>query len=103
MGANSEILSALKWACGTANIIGIGIFFMSLLVNDYNRDYILTIIGLTILISASAIFLIGILFVATEEMVMNTEKGERVVPFNSKVIHFNKAVKAKRKRRASIN
>ena len=103
MGANSEILSALKWACGTANIIGLGIFFMSLLVNDYNRDYILTIIGLTILISASAIFLIGILFVATEEMVMNTEKGERVVPFSSKVIHFNKAVKAKRKRRASIN
>lgn len=101
MGTNSEILTALKWACGTANIIGIGIFCMSLLVNDYNRDYILTIIGLTILVSASAIFLIGILFVATEEMVMNTEKGERVVPFSSKVIHFNKAVKTKRKRRAS--
>ena len=78
MGANSEILSALRWACGTANIIGLGIFFMSLFVNDYNKDFILTIIGLTILISASSIFLIGLLFVATEEMVMNTEKGERM-------------------------
>ena len=102
MGANSEILTALRWACGTANIIGLGIFFMSLFVNDYNRDYILTIIGLTILISASAIFLIGILFVATEEMVLNTEKGERKVPFSPKVIQLNKAAAyAKRKRRAS--
>lgn len=102
MGANSEILSALKWTCGTANIIGIGIFFMSLLVNDYNRDYILTIIGLTILISASAIFLIGLLFVATEEMVLNTEKGERKIPLSPKVIQLNKAAAhIKRKRRAS--
>ncbi len=102
MGAKSEILTALKWTCGTANIIGLLIFFMSIFVNDYNRDYILTIIGLTILISASAIFLIGILFVATEEMVLNTEKGERKIPFSPKVIQLNKAAAyAKRKRRAS--
>ncbi len=101
MGANSGILTALRWACGTANIIGLGIFFMSLFVSDYNKDFIITIIGLTILISASSIFLIGILFVATEEMVMNTEKGEKVVPFSPKVIHFNKAANLKRKRRAS--
>lgn len=102
MGPNSEILTGLRWSCGTANIIGLAIFFMSLFVNDYNRDHILTIIGLTILISASAIFLIGVLFVATEEMVLNTEKGIRKVPFSPKVIQLNKAAAyAKRKRRAS--
>lgn len=101
MEANSQILTALRWSCGTANIIGVGIFLLSLLVNDYNQDYILTIIGLTILVSASSIFLIGLLFVATEEMVMNTEKGERVVPISDKIIHFKKAVSTKRKRRAS--
>lgn len=102
MGANSEILTGIRWSCGTANIIGLGIIFMSLFVNDYNRDYILTIMGLTILISASTIFFIGILFVATEEMVQNMEKGIRKVPFSPKVIQLNKAAAyAKRKRRAS--
>lgn len=102
MGANSEILTGIRWSCGTANIIGLGIIFMSLFVNDYNRDYILTIMGLTILISASTIFFIGILFVATEEMVQNMEKGIRKVPFSPKVIQLNKAAAyVKRKRRAS--
>lgn len=99
MEANLRILMALRWACGTANVIGLAIFLLSFFVNDYNKDFILTSIGLTILISASAIFLIGLLFVATEEMVMNTEKGEEIVPLSAKVIHFNKAVNVKRKRR----
>ena len=98
MGANSRILMALRWACGTANVIGLAIFLLSFCVNDYNKDFILTSIGLTILISASSIFLIGLLFVASEEMVMNTEKGEKVIPFNSKVIHLNKAANMKKRR-----
>ena len=101
MGANSRILMALRWACGTANVIGLAIFLLSFCVNDYNKDFILTSIGLTILISASSIFLIGLLFVASEEMVMNTEKGEKIVPGSTNVIHFNKAAQIKRKRRAS--
>ena len=103
MGANSRILMALKWVCGTANLIGLAIVVLSIFANGYNKDFIITIIGCTILVSASSIFLIGLIFVATEEMVMNTQKGERVIPLSAsaKVIHFNKAAYAKRKRRAS--
>lgn len=101
MEANSRILMALKWACGTANVIGLAIFLLSFLITNYNKDFILTIIGFTILASASAIFLIGVLFVTTEEMIMNMEKGERIIPFNPKVIHFNKAAYIRKKRRAS--
>lgn len=101
MNANSRILTALKWSCGTANIIGLGIMLISILASDYNKDYILTVMGLTILAIATLIFLIGVLFIAAEEMVMNTEKGERVIPLNTNVIHFNKAAYIKRKRRVS--
>ncbi|MEK4534248.1 hypothetical protein ACWF7H_10595 [Peribacillus butanolivorans] len=96
MEANQKMLDAVKWVSGTGCVIGIIIFALSLFVSDYNKDYILTAVGMAIILSAAAIFLVGIFFVLTEEMVMNTHKGERVVPETTKIIKINSKVKTKR-------
>ncbi|MFJ8267603.1 hypothetical protein [Peribacillus asahii] len=93
MEEHLKILNPLKWMCGTAGVIGLGIFILSLFASEYNKDYLFSIIGLMLLITSLAIFLVGMFFIVMEEMVMNTEKGERVIPTGSNVIAF------KRKRR----
>ncbi|KQU23270.1 hypothetical protein ABEY41_13920 [Peribacillus butanolivorans] len=96
MEANQKMLDAVKWVSGTGCVIGIIIFALSLFVSDYNKDYILTAVGMAITLSAAAIFLVGIFFVLTEEMVMNTHKGKTVVPETTKIIKINSKVKTKR-------
>ncbi|MGE7602770.1 hypothetical protein ACQKL5_09695 [Peribacillus sp. NPDC097675] len=95
MEANQKVMDALKWVSGTGCTIGILLVLFSFFVSGYNKGYILTTIGITIALSAASIFLIGILFVLTEEMTQNTKKGQRIVPESSKLIKF----KAKAKRR----
>ncbi|MGE7765186.1 hypothetical protein [Peribacillus sp. NPDC096540] len=96
MEANQKMLDAVKWVSGTGCVIGIIIFALSLIVSDYNKDYILTAVGMAITLSAAAIFLVGVFFVLTEEMVMNTHKGERIVPETTKIIKIKSRVKTKR-------
>jgi TRAP-type C4-dicarboxylate transport system permease small subunit len=96
MEANQKMLDAVKWVSGTGCVIGFIIFALSLFVSDYNKDYILTAVGMAITLSAAAIFLVGIFFVLTEEMVMNTHKGKIVVPETTKIIKINSKVKTKR-------
>ena len=98
MEANQKMLDAVKWVSGTGCVIGIIIFALSLFVSDYNKDYILTAVGMAITLSAAAIFLVGIFFVLTEEMVMNTHKGKRVVPETTKIIKMNSKVKLNKKK-----
>ncbi|MFP3381360.1 hypothetical protein SB767_34125, partial [Bacillus sp. SIMBA_069] len=62
------------------------------------KDYLLTAVGMAITLSAAAIFLVCIFFVLTEEMVMNTKKGERVVPDTTKVIKLKSKAIPKTKR-----
>ncbi|MFJ7746509.1 hypothetical protein [Peribacillus sp. NPDC097295] len=95
MEANQKVLDALKWVSGTGCTIGILLVLFSLFVSGYNERYVLTTIGITIALSAASIFLVGILFVLTEEMTKNTKKGQRIIPDSSKLIKF----KAKSKRR----
>ncbi|AOH53169.1 MULTISPECIES: hypothetical protein [Bacillaceae] len=98
MEANQKMLDAVRWVSGTGCVIGIFIFCLSFFVSDYNRDYILTAVGMAITLSAAAIFLVGIFFVLTEEMVMNTHKGERVEPETTKIIKIKTKAKTKRRR-----
>lgn len=95
MEANQKVLDALKWVSGTGCTIGILLVIFSLFVSGYNEGYVLTTIGITIALSAASIFLVGILFVLTEEMTKNTKKGQRIIPESSKLIKF----KGKSKRR----
>lgn len=95
MEANQKILDALKWVSGTGCTIGIMIFLFSFFVSGYNKDYMLSAIGITIALSAAGIFLVGILFVLAEEMTMNTKKGQKIEAVATKVI----TIKSKGKRR----
>lgn len=94
MEANQKMLDAVKWVSGTGCVIGIIIFALSFFVSDYNKDYIFTAVGIAITLSAAAIFLVGIFFVLTEEMVMNTRKGERIEPETTKIIKMKTKAKA---------
>ncbi|RID88738.1 hypothetical protein D1953_03200 [Peribacillus asahii] len=93
-----KILNPLKWVCGTANVIGLGILIVSFIVNGYKWNYTLSFIGLTMAISATLIFMVGLFFILTEELVSNTEKGEKVIPIKRNV---SNVVEFKRKRRVS--
>ncbi|MBT2647139.1 hypothetical protein J7E52_10465 [Bacillus sp. ISL-34] len=98
MEANQKMLDAVKWVSGTGCVIGIIIFALSFFVSDYNKDYIFTAVGIAITLSAAAIFLVGIFFVLTEEMVMNTHKGKRIETETTKIIKMKTNAKAPTKR-----
>ncbi|MFE4707140.1 hypothetical protein [Peribacillus simplex] len=97
MEANQKMLDAVKWVSGTGCVIGFIIFALSFFVSDYNKDYIFTAVGIAITLSAAAIFLVGIFFVLTEEMVMKTHKGESV-PETTKIIKMKSKAKTQTKR-----
>ena len=101
MGANQKMLDAVKWMSGTGGVIGLFLVILSMIVSDYNKDYFITAVGMGIVLSSVAIFIMGTLFTLTEEMVMNTEKGELVIPETNKVVSLKNRKKAKTKR-ASI-
>ncbi|MFS0598981.1 hypothetical protein AB1L16_19935 [Peribacillus frigoritolerans] len=98
MEANQKMLDAVKWVSGTGCVIGIIIFALSFIVSDYNKDYIFTSVGIAITLSAAAIFLVGIFFVLTEEMVMKTHKGEKIVPETTKIIKMKSKANTQTKR-----
>ncbi|SIR91334.1 hypothetical protein SAMN05878482_10760 [Peribacillus simplex] len=97
MEANQKMLDAVKWVSGTGCVIGIIIFALSFFVSDYNKDYIFTAVGIAITLSAAAIFLVGIFFVLTEEMVMKTHKGE-IVQETTKIIKMKTKANTQTKR-----
>ncbi|UYG98073.1 hypothetical protein [Cytobacillus firmus] len=66
MESKIKILNAVKFIGGTILAIGIIIFSIGLIENDYK---LLTSFGIGTIMGSVFIFLIGVFFVASEEMV----------------------------------
>lgn len=74
MESKLKMLNAVKVAGLTVLTIGISIFLYGFFVSDYST---ITGIGIGTVMGAIFIFLMGIFFVATEEMLEKTDKGMR--------------------------
>jgi hypothetical protein len=72
MKSNLKILNAVKYVGGTVLTVGIIIFFLGFFASGYNA---LTSIGIGTIIGAVFIFLMGVFFVASEEMHEKSNKG----------------------------
>jgi len=92
-----KFLNAVKCVGGTILSIGIILFLSGFIASDYS---ILIPIGIGTVMGAIFIFLMGVFFIASEEMLEKQEKGVLVTPTNTykgmNVIPF------KQKRRASL-
>ncbi|WNS73621.1 hypothetical protein RRV45_11885 [Bacillus sp. DTU_2020_1000418_1_SI_GHA_SEK_038] len=75
MDSKLKILNAAKSVGYTVLAIGIAIFLYGFFVSDYS---IVTGIGIGTVMGAIFIFLIGVFFVATEEMNEKTDKGIKI-------------------------
>ncbi len=76
MESKCKILNAVKYVGFIVLAIGISIFLYGFFVSDYSA---ITGIGIGTAMGAIFIFLIGIFFVATEEMQEKTDKGIKSV------------------------
>lgn len=65
MKSKSKILNTVKYVGSTVLILGISIFLYGFFVSDYGP---VTAIGIGTVMGAVFIFLMGMFFVATEEM-----------------------------------
>lgn len=74
MNSRMKILHATKWAGSITLVMGIMIFFSGI------GSGLIPIIGIGIgtIVGAIMFFLIGMLFITTEEMVENTDKGTEI-------------------------
>ncbi|MGN7388171.1 hypothetical protein [Sporosarcina sp. SAFN-015] len=76
METKLKILNAVKVVGITVLAIGISIFLYGFFVSDYSA---ITGIGIGTVMGAIFIFLMGVFFVATEEMHEKADKGIRVI------------------------
>jgi hypothetical protein len=76
MESKSTMLNAIKYVGGTILLIGISIFLYGFFVSEYSA---VTGIGIGTIMGAVFIFLMGVFFVATEEMLAKTNKGIRII------------------------
>lgn len=74
----SKMLNATRMAGGSLLALGMIIFLYGLFVSEYSGALIG--IGLGTVIGAVFIFLMGIFFVATDEMLERTFKGKPITP-----------------------
>jgi uncharacterized protein YacL len=81
MESKEKILNIVKILGSTVLGIGIIMFFTGVFASDFS---ILTSIGIGTVMGAVFIFLIGVFFVATEEMLSKTSKGQQVIPHVAK-------------------
>ncbi|CAM3891623.1 hypothetical protein [Lederbergia lenta] len=72
MDANLKLLNATKYIGYTILTIGIAIFLYGFFISEYS---IATGVGIGTVMGAIFIFLMGVFFVATEEMQKKTTKG----------------------------
>ncbi len=84
-----KMIHATKWAGSVILALGMIIFSYGF-VNGFN---IMTGIGLGTVAGAIFIFLIGMFFIATEEMVENTFKGIEISPIKSSKVVYLKRIK----------
>ncbi len=76
MESKQAMLNTVKYTGGTILTIGISIFLYGFFISDYSA---ITGIGIGTIMGAIFIFLMGVFFVATEEMQEKTDKGIRVI------------------------
>jgi hypothetical protein len=77
MESKEKILNIVKILGSTVLGIGIVMFLLGIFASDFK---ILTSIGIGTVMGAVFIFLIGVFFVATEEMLSKTAKGHQIIP-----------------------
>jgi uncharacterized protein YacL len=77
MESKEKILNIVKILGSTVLGLGIIMFLLGVFASDFS---ILTSIGIGTVMGAVFIFLIGVFFVATEEMLSRTSKGQQIVP-----------------------
>lgn len=76
MESKQAMLNTIKYTGGTILAIGISIFLYGFFISNYSA---ITGIGIGTIMGAIFIFLMGVFFVATEEMQEKREKGIRVI------------------------
>ncbi|MCM3638064.1 hypothetical protein M3152_10025 [Sporosarcina luteola] len=76
MESKLKMLNAVKIVGLTVLAIGIFVFSYGFFVSDYSA---ITGIGIGTVMGAIFIFLMGVFFVATEEMLEKTDKGMRSI------------------------
>ena len=76
MKSKQAMLNIVKYTGGTILTIGISIFLYGFFISDYSA---ITGIGIGTVMGAIFIFLMGVFFVATEEMQEKRDKGVRVI------------------------
>ena len=76
MESKQTILNSVKYTGGTILTIGISIFLYGFFISNYSA---ITGIGIGTVMGAIFIFLMGVFFVATEEMQEKRDKGIRVI------------------------
>ena len=81
MEAREKILKAVRYFGGTILALGILMFTIGLTVNGYNY---LSSIGIGTVMGAIFIFLMGVFFVALEEMLEKQNKGVIITPIKPK-------------------
>lgn len=81
MATREKLLNFVKFVGLTLLIAGVIMFGIGFTGNGFNT---LTPIGLGTIVGAVFIFLIGVFFVATEEMIDNTPKGIKFEPIKQK-------------------
>ncbi|WP_042355537.1 hypothetical protein [Bacillus rubiinfantis] len=80
MNSRMKILHATRWAGSITLLTGFMIFAYGV-----GSGYIPVLgIGIGTIVGAIMFFLMGMLFIATEEMVENTDKGIEVKPIKSR-------------------
>jgi uncharacterized protein YacL len=81
MESKEKILNIVKILGSTVLGLGIIMFLFGVFASDFS---ILTSIGVGTVMGAVFIFLIGVFFVATEEMLSKTTKGHQILPETAK-------------------
>ncbi|MGM7635188.1 hypothetical protein [Bacillus sp. Hm123] len=82
MKSKATILNAVKNVSGVVLSMGIITFLLGFFGSGFN---FLTPIGIGAVVGAVFVFLMGIFFVATEEMIDKTYKGINVIPIKTKI------------------
>lgn len=81
MESNLKILNTVKYVGGSVLTIGIIIFSLGFFASGSS---LLTGIGIGTVIGAVFIFLMGVFFIATEEMLEKSYRGIKVAPIKTK-------------------
>jgi hypothetical protein len=81
MRSNMKIINATGHVGLTVLTIGVFAFLFGIFETDYS---FLIPIGIGTVVGAVFIFVMGVFFAATEEMLEKTNRGSNVVPFKSK-------------------